>query len=331
MKIFIATQTGKKMIRRTTRDDIAAIEELYFHTKNNVELNWLLPDTLDQNTFRSFVAVSDNRIVGHISYVMCKFKYNETEFSGVHPHAWIVSPEYRGSGAGSKLMHTVFDMGDFSYFIGGTKATQTVVPWMGFKLKFFVLEYVKSLESPCAADASSADKKPLSLEKYKQKDTVWIPASKGVFTNAQDSSHIGWVLDCPLCDTHAFSIKQDGKHPGLAVCYIGKSKDDILTGRIVHLSYLGDRLDPWQKALFEIEKFFMDKGCLVVAALASHPTFVNALIENGYTQRPKYPASIFNGCGRPFFLRDPQKNLQDIPDESFHLTFLEGDMGYRNF
>lgn len=318
------------MIRRTTTDDIGAIEELYAHTKNYIELNWLLPDPLDHNFYRSFVAVSDNRIAGHISYVMSKFKYNEKEFRGVHPHAWIVSPEYRGSGIGSKLIHTVLDLGDFGYFIGGSKATQSIVPSMGFKLKFFVPEYVKSLESTCTADSFSAEKKTLFLEKYDQEDTGRIQRSKGVFINAQESSHIGWVLDCPLCETYAFSIKEDGKYPGLAVCYVGKNKDDMLTARIVHLSYLGERLDPWQNTLFEIENFFRYKGCLVVAALASHPTFINALIDNGYTQRSKYPVSVFNGCGRPFFLRDPQNNLQDIPDESFHWTFLEGDMGYRN-
>ncbi|RZB36137.1 MAG: hypothetical protein SRB2_02402 [Desulfobacteraceae bacterium Eth-SRB2] len=73
------------MIRRTTRDDIDAVVELYSNTKNNVELGWLLPDPSDHNPFRSFVAVSDNKIVGHIGYVISKFKYNGLEFSGVHP------------------------------------------------------------------------------------------------------------------------------------------------------------------------------------------------------------------------------------------------------
>ena len=91
------------MIRRTTKDDIDAIVELYSHTKNNIELTWLLPDPLDHNPFRSFVAVSDNKIVGHIGYVISKFKYQESEFSGVHPQAWMVSPEYRRHGR--SLLH----------------------------------------------------------------------------------------------------------------------------------------------------------------------------------------------------------------------------------
>jgi len=318
------------MIRRTTRDDIGAIEELYSHTKNNIELSWLLPDPLDHNPFRSFVAVSDNKIVGHIGYVISKFKYNESEFVGVHPQVWIVSPEYRSHGIGLKLIHKVLDMGDFSYLVGGSKATMRIFPSLGFKLKFFVLEYVKPLESLYTTQASETDKDTISLEEYSKKEAVQNQSSNSVFINAQESSHIKWLLDCPLCDTYAFSIKQDGKQLGIAVCYTGKNKDDILTGRIVHLSYLGDDLDPWQNTLFEIEQFFMDIGCLVVATLASHPTYTNALIDNGYSQRPNYPVSAFNQNGRPFFLRDPQNNLPDIPDESFHWTFLEGDMGYRN-
>ncbi len=273
----------------------------------------------------------DHKIVGHIGYVISKFKYNESEFIGVHPQAWIVSPEYRRHGIGLNLIHKVLDRGDFSYLIGGSKATMRIFPSIGFTVKFFVLEYVKPLKSTFAEQASFADKGTISLEEYDKEKASQIQFSDAAFMNAQESSHIQWLLDCPLCDTYAFSIKQDGRQLGVAVCYIGKNKDDILTGRIVHISYLGDDLNFWRNTLLEIEKFFRDKGCRVVAALASHPTYINALTDNGYSQRPDYPVSAFNENGRPFFLRDPQNNLPDIPDDDFHWTFLEGDMGYRNF
>ena len=221
-------------------------------------------------------------------------------------------------------------MGDFSYLIGGSKATMRIFPFLGFKLKFFVLEYVKPLESLYTTQASETDKDTIFLEEYSKKEAVQIQSSQSTFVNAEESSHIQWLLDCPLCDTYAFFIKKDRKQLGIAVCYTGKNKDDIFTGRIVHLSYLGDDLDLWQNTLFVIEQFFMDKGCLVATALASHPTYISALIDNGYSRRPNYPVAAFNENGRPFFLRDPQNNLPDIPDESFHWTFLEGDMGYRN-
>ena len=318
------------MIRRTTRDDIDAVVELYSHTKNNVELGWLLPDPSDHNPFRSFVAVSDNKIVGHIGYVISKFKYNGLEFSGVHPQAWIVSPEYRSHGTGLKLMTKVLDMGDFSYLIGGSKATMRIFPALGFKLKFYVLEYVKPLESFHISQSSETNKDIISLEEYNEKEAVQSRFSNSVFINAQGRSHIHWLLDCPLCDTYAFSIKQDDKQIGIAICYIGKNKDDILTGRIVHLSYLSGDLDPWKSTIYEIEQFLVDSGCSVIATLASHPTYISALIDNGYSQRSNYPVPVFNENGRPFFLRDPKKKLLEIPDESFHWTFFEGDMSYRN-
>jgi len=319
------------MIRRATEDDIGAIVELYSHTKNDIELGWLLPDPLDYHPFRSFVAVLDNKIVGHIGYVLSKFLYNESAFKGVHPQAWIVAPDYRRYGIGLKLMNKVLDMGDFSYLIGGSKATMRIFPSLAFKLKFFVLEYVKPLQSRDPSHRSFAEKDTISLEEYGKTATSQVQSSNAAFINAQESSHIRWLLDCPLCDTYAFSIKQAGRHLGIAVCYIGKNKDDMLTGRIVHISYLGDDLYFWQNTLLDIEKFFRNKGCRVVAALASHPTYINALTNNGYCRRPDYPVSAFNENGRPFFLRDPQNNLPDIPDEDFHWTFLEGDMGYRNF
>jgi GNAT superfamily N-acetyltransferase len=319
------------MIRRTTKDDIGGIEKLYARAKNSTELGWLLPDPLTQNPFRSFVAVLDHKIVGHIGYVISKFQYKTSTFSGVHPQAWIVSPEYRKLGIGLKLMTRVLDMADFSYLIGGSKATMRIFPDLGFTLKFFVLEYVKSLESPCTEPASFTDKGAISLEKYDKKEASQIQFSNAAFMNAQANSHIKWLLACPLCDTYAFSIKQDGRHLGMAICYAGKNKDDILTGRIVHLSYLGDHLNSWRQTLFEIEKFFRGKDCRVIAALATHPAYISALIESGYSQRPDYPVAAFNDNGRPFFLRDPRNNLSHIPDDAFHWTFLEGDMGYRNF
>jgi hypothetical protein len=198
-------------------------------------------------------------------------------------------------------------------------------------LRFYVLEYVKPLESLHTTRSSEPNENRISLEEYNEKEAVQSRFSNSVFINAQERSHIHWLLDCPLCDTYAFSIKQDDKQLGIAICYIGKNKDDILTGRIVHLSYLGDDEDLWQNTILEIEQFFIDNGCLVVATLASYPTYIKALIDNGYSKRPHYPVPAFNENGRPFFLRDPRKNLPDISDESFHWTFFEGDMSYRNF
>ena len=318
------------MIRRTSKDDIPAIVELYSHTKNNVELGWLLPDPLKYNPFRSFVAVSDNKIVGHVGYVISKFKYNELEFSGVHPQAWIVAPEYRKQGVGLELMTKVLDMGDFSYLIGGSRATMRIFPSLGFELKFYVQEYIKSLKSFHTHPSSGTEKNGISLEEYNTKELIQSQFVSAVFANAQKSSHVQWVLDCPLCDTYAFSIRQNDKPKGIVVCYIGKNRDGILTGRIVHLSNLGDELDAWQSTIFKVEQFFMDNGCSVAATLASHPSYINALINNGYSQRPHYPVPVFNENGRPFFLRDPKEKLSEIPDAAFHWTFLEGDMAYRN-
>lgn len=87
---------------------------------------------MDHNSLRSLVAVSDNKIAGHISYIISRFRYMGLEFSGVFPYAWIVSPEHKGSGIGSKLMKKVCEMADFTYFFGGSAQTLKVVPFMGF-------------------------------------------------------------------------------------------------------------------------------------------------------------------------------------------------------
>ena len=211
------------MIRRTTRDDIHDLVELYSHTKNSVELSWLLPDPLEQNPFRSFVAVSENKVIGHIGYVVSKFKYNGLEFSGVHPQAWIVSPEYRKHGIGLKLMMKVLDMGDFGYLIGGSKATMRIFPDLGFKLKYYIHEYVKLLGSYYTPPSLGTEKNMISLVEYNRKELVNNQFLNDVFINTQERSHIDWLLDCPLCDTYAFSIFQNDTQQGIVICYIGKN------------------------------------------------------------------------------------------------------------
>jgi hypothetical protein len=221
-------------------------------------------------------------------------------------------------------------MGDFGYLIGGSKATMRIFPSLGFKLKYYIHEYVKSLGPYDTSPSLGTKKNMISIVEYNKKESVNNQFLDGVFINTQERNHINWLLDCPLCKTYAFSISQNDKQLGIVICYIGKNGDDILTGRIVHLTYLGDELDSWQSTIFEIEKFFRNNGCSVSATLASHPNYINALLNNGYSQRPHYPIPVFNEHGRPFFLRDPQKRLPEISDESFHWTFFEGDMGYRN-
>ena len=315
------------MLRRTTIDDIDGIVKLYASTKSAAELKWVLSDPLDHNSLRSLVAVSNNKIVGHISYIISQFRYMRLEFSGVFPYAWIVSSEYIGSGIGSKLMAKVCEMADFTYFFGGSAQTLKVAPFLGFNLKFYVREYVKFVEPLCRTKSREGI---VDLEDDDNPGSFQSHFGEPVFLNSEERHHINWLLNCPLCDTYGFSIKQNNVPTGIAICYSGKNKDGILTGRIVHLSYLGDDPDTWRASIGEVERFLIDKGCSTIATLASHPVYISALEGCGYSPRESYPVPSFTSAGRPFFLRDPKGILSDISDESFHWTFLEGDMGYRN-
>ena len=71
------------MLRRATIDDIDAIINLYASTKTVAELEWVLSDPLDNNSLRSLIAVSNNKITGHISYIISRFRYRGLEFSGI--------------------------------------------------------------------------------------------------------------------------------------------------------------------------------------------------------------------------------------------------------
>lgn len=338
-------EKGGALLRRTTKDDIESIRSLFSFRKSAKELEWLLSNPLDEKSFRSFVSISDdNRVIGHIGYVTCKYSYNGREIAGVHPISWIVSSAYRKGGIGIELMSKAIEHGDFAFMLGGTSATQKICPFFNFRQKFYVrifykildpLDYFKSEDDPLPKKiaktlflligslrrrAVASYSQNVSLDKYIDDQVIQKRSAKSVFHNSENNSHIDWLLSCPLLETHAFTIKHNNNPIGIAVCYVNKNKN-ILTGRIAHLSYLGDDVMIWCGALYKIEQFLKDRGCAVISTLASHSTYITSLKDSGYICRRKNRI--------PFFLRDNKKIFSDISDDSWHITFLEGDMGYR--
>ena len=80
---------------------------------------------------------------------------------------------------------------------------------------------------------------------------------------------------------------------------------------------MGDDISDWSNTLCLINRFFKNKGCCVVTAMASHPKYIKSLISAGYVLLRR----------SPFWLRDRNGNFDNA---EWHLTFAEGDLGYRN-
>lgn len=338
-------QRSRLVIRRSTVHDIAAISSLYDNKRSETELRWALSDPWNKDAYRSFVAVDKgNRVVGHIGYVAHKYNFNGSSFKGVHPVSWIVATDTPGP-VGIILMKKIIEIaqGDFTYIIGGSRITQEIAKLFRFRLAFHIDNYFKVINWAGyfkMQNGSFIKKllktllsflKPLKLVRFKEHiphielekymgGGIEFPLDDNTVCNDLSEEDINWILECPLLDTEAFLIKRDGKKLGCAIVYINERPDNVKTGRIVHLSYIGSNEYLWCGVIAQLERFLREKGCAVISTLALHPMFKKGLALNRY---------IPTRHGRPIFIRDSSNVFKNISKNCLHLTFCEGDLGYR--
>ncbi len=333
------------ILRDTTENDIEPVRMLYSGKISGDELRWALLYPLRDRTSRSFVAIAEDKIIGHVGFAASEYGYGRSTFMGVHPIFWIVDPDYRGKGVGVQLMKKALGYGDFSFIIGGEPRTRTLYPRFNLNFRFHIKEYCKLLDprrymrtmsdsfskkmlkTIFLAAGALKNRRPaicagdIKLDAYDREIGVQGRRHGSIVHNTENRGCVNWLLDCPsIIEAHAFTIKCRDDPIGIVICYIDR-KNNVFTGRIVHISYLGDNADVWASVLNKVEDFFRKKGCAVISTLASHPDHVAALGSVGYVST--------NRKGRPFFLADTNNAFRSASDTDWHLTFAEGDMGYR--
>ena len=333
-------------IRKAVSADIDGIAALFNYRKAAEDLKWLLSDRANPGSLRGLVAVDpQDKIVGHCGYVASTYAYNKGEYAGINPMTWVVLPDYYGKGIGKKLMLGVMEMGDFAVLLGGSLKTLEIFPRINFMRKFDIGIFVKVIDlrryiiglegnivrrlaktsylvfRALKRSRSKERENSINIAPYKRDKAPQIALPDGIFSNLASSEHVEWILDCPLTENKAFIVNKGDRAIGIAVCCV--SKDDIegRMGRIVHLSYLGEDVSIWNEALSRLEEYFRSKGCVAISALSSSGVFMKSLAKSGW--------AVVGKNRLPFSLYDPKNSFRNIPDASWHFTFLEGDTGYR--
>jgi hypothetical protein len=110
--------------------------------------------------------------------------------------------------------------------------------------------------------------------------------------NATPADQIEWYLRCPGARTAAFAITGSGLPIGTALCLMRDHPGGTRTGRIVHLSYLGEDAARWRGAVALLESWLADQGCAAVSAFASHPQLVRALADREFLTRGHPPSGF---------------------------------------
>lgn len=327
-------------IRPATDDDLGTISALFTPPLDVARLRWLVTDPARPRSLRSFVAVERERVVGHVGYTLSRFHTPRGELTGLFCINWVVDKSCRGLGIGQRLFETTFPLADFSYEYGGTEFSQKLFFDMGFEQPFQLAYLVKVLrpllyarlvadggprrvaKALALAGLAQVGRRPwrvgardLALAPYDPGAPTGTGTTPGV-ANATPAGQVAWYLGCPGVQSAAFTITASRRPIGAALCLIRDHPTGTRTGRIVHLSHLGQDVDRWRGAVDLLESWLGDQGCAMVSAFASHPHMLTALRDRGFLAR-----------GRTlFWLRDPNHGL---PRTGWHLTGLEGDVGDR--
>ena len=343
------------LIRPATSDDIPGIVRLYDSTKGENELRWVLADPNEPGSLRSFVAVDQQgSVVGHIGYVKTTYCIDGKQVVSVYPIKWIVSPVTKGKGVGKRLLTSVLDLTDFSFHYGGTKVANPIHLSVGYRIRCRLPIYRKVIDplryltlsegswpkrlvktvllssgSLCRITTASRGGE-IALDRYDSAGGQGHEKGASRFRNAEAWTHIAWLLDCPLVDAHAFTIRHNGRSIGIAVCYLSKDNVKPRSARIVHLSDLGDRLKLWNSALDQLEKFCRAQGAAVISLLASYPILIKVLRRQGFVswKQGRQGFVSWKHSGLLLFVRDPAGSLDSTGVDSWHLSFAEGDEGH---
>ena len=324
----------KVYVRPTTEVDLEGVARLWLPRKRDPQtFKWLLSGGGEE--LRSYVAVAGDKVVGHIAYVMSDYRYKGKTYKGVFTIEWKVDGG-DGKQAALSLYSKVLKLGDFTFVIGGTDVVAQIYPHLKFKVPLHVSRFLKvtrPLQYFKALNNNFLKKIPktvfysrnLLLPKLPSRNgDVELSAYEGnqpniandsVVANELRNDHVQWLMNAPNLTTYPFTIRRNGKAIGMALCYI-QNTGGIITGRIVHVSSLGEEVDLWRQVVDKLDNFLVEKGCCVITSMASHPLFEKALRDNRHVFLRK----------SPFWLRDTKKHFTDA---AWHLTYLEGDLAYR--
>lgn len=322
------------MIRDSRPDDLDGIVALFLPQKRSLDaMRWVLaaPD----GAMRSLVAEAEGKIVGHLGYIENEYLYAGKTFRGVFSIEWIVDPKF--GEASLKLYGQVLKKGDFTYIIGGTEIVNQIYPLLKFHVPLEVKKFLKvtgplgygrALDCPLwkkiaktawyartALIPAPAGDRGVSLTPY-EPGAAMPPVPPGLVVNAVSRDHLDWLLRTPACSAHPFTIRKNGKAVGMALCYLD-TKFGTTCGRIVHISHLGDNPGLWVGAVRALEDFLSSRGASIITTLASAHEMIEALEDRGHLVTHSLP----------FWLRDRKKHFEAA---AWHLTYLEGDLAYRN-
>ncbi len=334
------------LIRKGKMNDLIEIQSLIYSV-NQVHfsrdyLSWLLQDPFDSSELNSLVLLDNGRLIGHVGYVKSRYQTEGNVLNGSHPFLLAILHEYRGLGFGKDLLLRAASIGDISLIFEGTQDAIKVYPGAGYKKIVNLGLYRKWLNWPAAEQIKpqslkmygynvitllidmcffktqvykKTDRPSVIFSDFSSEDVEFSARRDSRITNVPCKQTIEWFSKCPVLKTRALRVGDEKSNLGVLMIYI-HDHGNYKTGRILHLPNCDNDPQQWRLIVKEAEFYLHEDGCNQISVCSSHPVYTKTLLGMGY-----FPMGT-----RPIWLRDPN-NL--ALDREWHVTYLEGDNGFR--
>jgi hypothetical protein len=346
------------------RDDMAAVCRLLDNAFGNrvpIHPNWreviewlyFSPAIKDQ-TPRAFVIVDKRSVVGHIGLTLSEFTNGDQLFSVVQTENWVVNPDYKVGLLSLRLMGEAISLGDAAIIIGGSEDTRRIIPKIGFKKQLDIDRYLKVIKPAHYLAMSRSGKRllrntgklimflansPQSLLRAGGKnntsayqiiennghdpidstgsDSVVVsPSPRRVLRNTLNPKFLDWYKQCPQGIVHTLKFHDEARKLIGQAAVLIQSRRGNCYANLVNVDANTEDSSVWSDIVDSAERFLIDKGVTHINTVATFEPLRRALSQKNYC-RVNY---------LPLWVRDKNNRLGNI--EAWHITAIEGDLGY---
>ncbi len=319
------------------RDDVAAVCGLIdkvFGNRNPLRpngqevLEWMyFSGAIKDRIPRAFVIADEHSVVGHIGLTLSELSDGDQSLSVVQTANWVVDPDHKLGLLSLRLMQEALSQGEAAIIIGGTEDTHRVIPKLGFKKRLDVERYIKVIKP---AQYLAMSRSGLGLARNAGKLMMFLANSplslfrggaisaspRRVLRNALNADFLNWYEQCPQGIVHTLKLHDEGTTPlGQATVLIQSGKGNCYAN-LLNVDAETNAPSVWSDIVRAAERFLRDKGVTHINTLATFEPLRQALKEQGYCRVNRLP----------LWVRDKDKRLNGV--EAWHLTAIEGDLGY---
>jgi hypothetical protein len=307
---------------------------------------------IKDNIPRAFVIADGHSVAGHVGLTLSEFTDGTQSLRVIQTANWVVDPNFKVGLLSLRLILEAISLGEVAIIIGGTEFTRRIIPRLGFIKQMDVERYIKVLKPASYLSVPRSGKgllrhgwklmmflanSPSSFLKFSGRDqhadhhlaesssydSAGSPASavaparpRRVLRNTMNADFLNWYKQFPQGDVHVLKLNGEGMLPNGWATVLLQSRKGTRFANLLNVDADTDDPSVWSETLLATEKFLRNKGVTHINTLATYEPLRQALKMNGYVRL---------NC-LPLWVRDRDNRLADV--EAWHITAIEGDMGY---